>query len=163
VNKTTEGTKLVENAGNTMDEVVSSVQRVADIISEISAASTEQTTGIDQVNQAVTSMDETTQQNAALVEEAAAAAESLVDQANQLADAISQFKLEGRVGGGFGHSSQSGGFKASTHTHAAPPSVSSSFGGGSSGRPVAAPKPHATPAPKISAKTGTDDSDWEEF
>jgi methyl-accepting chemotaxis protein len=96
VNKTTEGTKLVENAGNTMEEVVSSVQRVADIISEISAASTEQTTGIDQVNQAVTSMDETTQQNAALVEEAAAAAESLVDQANQLADAISQFKLEGR-------------------------------------------------------------------
>jgi len=109
-------------------------------------------------------MDETTQQNAALVEEAAAAAESLVDQANQLADAVSQFKLEGRVGGGFGHSSQSSGFKASSsHTHAAPPQVSSSFGGGSSGRPVAAPKPHASPAPRVSAKTGTDDSDWEEF
>jgi methyl-accepting chemotaxis protein len=100
VNKTTEGTKLVENAGNTMEEVVSSVQRVADIISEISAASTEQTTGIDQVNQAVTSMDETTQQNAALVEEAAAAAESLVDQANQLTAAISQFKLDGYAAGG---------------------------------------------------------------
>lgn len=93
VAKTSEGTKLVENAGITMDEVVSSVQRVADIINEISAASIEQTAGIDQVNQAVTSMDDTTQQNAALVEQAAAAAESLVDQANQLADVISQFKL----------------------------------------------------------------------
>ncbi|HSH87212.1 MAG TPA: methyl-accepting chemotaxis protein, partial [Methylophilus sp.] len=113
VNKTTEGTRLVENAGNTMEDVVSSVQRVADIISEISAASAEQTTGIDQVNQAVTSMDETTQQNAALVEEAAAAAESLVDQANQLADAISQFKLEGKSFGG-GH--------AVTHKPAARPS-----------------------------------------
>ena len=93
VNKTTEGTKLVENAGATMQEVVTSVQRVADIISEISAASQEQTTGIDQVNQAVTSMDETTQQNAALVEEAAAAAESLVEQANQLSDVVSVFKI----------------------------------------------------------------------
>ncbi|WP_052179122.1 methyl-accepting chemotaxis protein [Methylophilus sp. Q8] len=118
VNKTTEGTKLVENAGNTMDEVVSSVQRVADIISEISAASTEQTTGIDQVNQAVTSMDETTQQNAALVEEAAAAAESLVDQANQLTAAISQFKLEGR--GASSHSRST-----AQHYHAPAKSVTS--------------------------------------
>jgi len=94
VTKTAEGTRQVENAGITMGEVVSAVQRVADIINEISAASTEQTVGIDQVNQAVTSMDDTTQQNAALVEQAAAAAESLVDQANQLADVISQFKLE---------------------------------------------------------------------
>jgi methyl-accepting chemotaxis protein len=93
VSKTTEGTKLVENAGLTMDEVVQSVQRVADIISEISAASQEQTTGINQVNQAVTSMDETTQQNAALVEEAAAAAESLVEQALQLSDVVSVFKI----------------------------------------------------------------------
>jgi len=94
VTKTAEGTRLVENAGITMDEVVSAVQRVADIINEISAASTEQTAGIDQVNQAVTSMDDTTQQNAALVEQAAAAAESLVDQANQLAEVVSQFKLD---------------------------------------------------------------------
>ncbi|BEV08139.1 methyl-accepting chemotaxis protein [Methylophilus sp. DW102] len=94
VNKTAEGTRQVEHAGTTMQEVVSSVQRVADIISEISAASIEQTTGIDQVNEAVTSMDETTQQNAALVEQAAAAAESLVDQANHLAQAISHFKVD---------------------------------------------------------------------
>jgi len=94
VNKTSEGTKLVENAGNTMQEVVASVQRVADIISEITAASSEQSTGINQVNNAITSMDEATQQNAALVEEAAAAAESLVDQANQLSDVVNIFKLD---------------------------------------------------------------------
>lgn len=97
VSKTAEGTKLVENAGTTMQEVVQSVQRVADIISEISAASLEQTTGINQVNEAVTNMDETTQQNAALVEEAAAAAESLVEQAVQLSDVVSVFKLSDEV------------------------------------------------------------------
>jgi len=168
VNKTTEGTKLVENAGNTMEEVVSSVQRVADIISEISAASNEQTTGIDQVNQAVTSMDETTQQNAALVEEAAAAAESLVDQANQLAEVISQFKLEGRVGGGFTQAKQSTSFKGNAgNTHTA--SRGNMQTSRSAGRPVAPPagyvdKPQASPsASRVSAKTGTDDSDWEEF
>jgi len=162
VNKTTEGTKLVENAGNTMEEVVSSVQRVADIISEISAASTEQTTGIDQVNQAVTSMDETTQQNAALVEEAAAAAESLVDQANQLADAISQFKLEGKISSGVSHKAAS--FKP--HSVSAP--ASRPGGGHSSSRtgPSSAPIEKSRPAysaPPARAKTGTDDNDWEEF
>ncbi|MFA6041368.1 MAG: methyl-accepting chemotaxis protein, partial [Methylophilus sp.] len=94
VSKTAQGTAQVENAGRTMEEVVSSVQRVADVISEISAASQAQTAGINQVNQAVTSMDEATQQNAALVEQAAAAAESLVEQANELSDVVSQFKLE---------------------------------------------------------------------
>jgi len=94
VSKTTEGTVLVENAGKTMDEVVNSVKRVADIIGEITAASSEQSTGIDQVNHAITSMDEVTQQNAALVEEAAAAAESLLDQANELANVVSIFKLD---------------------------------------------------------------------
>jgi methyl-accepting chemotaxis protein len=96
VNKTTDGTLQVENAGKTMQEIVMSVQQVTDIISEIAAASLEQSTGIDQVNTAVTSMDEVTQQNAALVEQAASAAESLVDQANSLADAISVFKFEGQ-------------------------------------------------------------------
>lgn len=94
VNKTMEGTKLVEGAGKTMTEIVQSVQHVGDIISEISSASIEQTTGIDQVNIAITSMDETTQQNAALVEQAAAAAESLVEQANQLSELVLQYKLE---------------------------------------------------------------------
>jgi methyl-accepting chemotaxis protein len=95
VGKTAEGTQQVETAGNTMHEIVSSVQRVTDIMAEITAASVEQSAGIDQVNQAVTSMDEVTQQNAALVEEAAAAAESLVEQASSLIDTVSAFKLSG--------------------------------------------------------------------
>jgi len=94
VSKTYEGTKQVENAGKTMEEVVYSVQQVADIISEIATASAEQSTGIDQVNAAMTLMDEATQQNASLVEEATAAAESLLEQANALADAVSVFKLD---------------------------------------------------------------------
>jgi len=94
VSKTTVGTKLVQNAGDTMQEVVASVQRVADIISEITAASSEQSAGINQVNNAITTMDEATQQNAALVEEAAAAAESLVEQANQLSTVVSVFKID---------------------------------------------------------------------
>ena len=95
VNKTAEGTAQVEQAGKTMQEIVTSVQRVTDIMGEITAASVEQSSGIDQVNQAVTSMDEVTQQNAALVEQAAAAAESLVEQAESLIDVVSAFKLSG--------------------------------------------------------------------
>jgi methyl-accepting chemotaxis protein len=94
VNKTAEGTRQVEMAGNTMQEIVVSVQRVTDIISEISAASQEQSTGINQVNDAVTSMDDVTQQNTALVEEAAAAAESLMEQAEELMNTMSVFDLE---------------------------------------------------------------------
>jgi methyl-accepting chemotaxis protein len=94
VNKTTEGTRQVETAGNTMQEIVSSVQRVTDIISEISAASEEQSAGINQVNDAVTSMDDMTQQNTALVEEAAAAAESLMEQAEELMNTMSVFNLD---------------------------------------------------------------------
>lgn len=85
----------MENAGATMQEIVTSVQRVTDIMGEITAASIEQSAGIDQVNNAITSMDEVTQQNAALVEQAAAAAESLVDQAMGLMDTVSAFKLSG--------------------------------------------------------------------
>jgi methyl-accepting chemotaxis protein len=94
VNKTSEGTRQVESAGNTMQEIVTSVQRVTDIISEISAASQEQSSGINQVNDAVTSMDDMTQQNTALVEEAAAAAESLMEQAEELLNTMSVFNLD---------------------------------------------------------------------
>jgi len=96
--KVTDGYKLVEQAGNTMDEVVNAVKRVTDIMGEISAASTEQSQGIEQVNRAITQMDETTQQNAALVEQAAAAAESLQDQAASLSQAVAVFRIQG--GGG---------------------------------------------------------------
>jgi methyl-accepting chemotaxis protein len=77
-----------------MQEIVASVKRVTDIMGEISAASEEQSTGIDQVNRAVVQMDEVTQQNAALVEQAAAAAGSLEEQAKQLVSVVSAFKLE---------------------------------------------------------------------
>ncbi len=93
VDKVGVGSKLVEQAGVTMSEVVTSIKRVHDIMGEITAASQEQSDGIEQVNQAVTQMDVVTQQNAALVEEAAAAAESLQDQAANLASLVSVFKL----------------------------------------------------------------------
>ena len=93
VGKVSIGSGQVERAGTTMQEIVASVKRVTDIMGEITAASEEQSTGIDQVNRAVTQMDEVTQQNAALVEEAAAAAGSLEEQARQLSQAVSVFKL----------------------------------------------------------------------
>lgn len=93
VDKVDLGSRLVDDAGKTMDEIVTSVQHVADIMSEISAASQEQSSGIEQVNLAITQMDEMTQQNAALVEQAAAAAESMEEQAYALATAVSVFKL----------------------------------------------------------------------
>ena len=93
VEKVNQGSRLVDQAGSTMDEIVDSVKRVTDIISEISAASSEQTGGIDQINVAITEMDQVTQQNAALVEEAAAAAEAMQDQAARLAQLVSIFQL----------------------------------------------------------------------
>jgi len=93
VDKVSDGARLVESAGSTMNEIVEAVKRVTDIMGEISAASTEQSQGIEQVNSAIAQMDEATQQNAALVEEAAAAAESLQDQAAGLTQAVAVFRL----------------------------------------------------------------------
>ncbi|WP_394778818.1 methyl-accepting chemotaxis protein, partial [Undibacterium sp.] len=95
VEKVETGSKLVQHAVKTMDEVVASVQRVTDVLIEISSASNEQSTGIEQINLAITQMDEVTQQNAALVEEAAAASQSLQDQASNLVEVVSIFKLDG--------------------------------------------------------------------
>ncbi len=94
VAKVESGSKLVTEAGDTMQQVVSSVRRVTDIVGEISAASGEQSDGIGQVNQAIGLMDQTTQQNAALVEQAAAASQSLREQACQLAQAVAVFRLQ---------------------------------------------------------------------
>ena len=150
VNKTAEGTQQVEAAGATMQEIVSSVQRVTDIMGEIAAASSEQSAGIDQVNNAITSMDETTQQNAALVEEAAAAAESLVEQANQLSDVVSQFKV--------GNTSTPVQRRTSSSPMRSKPATLKSA-------PKPAPKPQVSaPMPSTAgARTGTNDSEWEEF
>ncbi len=96
VGKVDAGARLVDQAGATMDEIVASVRRVTDIMGEISSASLEQTEGIEQINMAVSQMDQVTQQNASLVEEAAAGAESLQDQAGKLAELVSVFKLDAR-------------------------------------------------------------------
>ena len=88
------GSRLVQDAGVTMDKVVDSVRRVTAIVAEISNASQEQSTGITEIGSAVSQMDQSTQQNAALVEEATAAAQSLQQQASQLADAVAEFKLD---------------------------------------------------------------------
>jgi methyl-accepting chemotaxis protein-1 (serine sensor receptor) len=95
VEKVDTGSKLVDEAGSTMHEIVTSIKHVADIMSEITAASQEQSAGIEQVNQAITHMDEVTQQNAALVEQAAAAAKSMQDQASNLSMVVSVFKTDG--------------------------------------------------------------------
>ncbi len=97
VDKVSEGSALVNQAGSTMGDIVNSVQRVTDIMAEISAASQEQSSGIEQVNQTVTQMDETTQQNAALVEEATAAARSMEEQASQLMEAVAVFRVAGQA------------------------------------------------------------------
>ncbi len=141
VSKTAEGTAQVENAGNTMQEIVTSVSRVTDIIAEIAAASQEQSTGITQVNEAIMEMDDVTQQNTALVEEAAAAAESLMDQADELMNVVSVFQLEGE----------------GTQRRRAPNSPMRSVTRHKAARPGPA-KPMA-----IKKAVVTDDGDWEEF
>jgi methyl-accepting chemotaxis protein len=151
VSKTAEGTTLVDEAGKTMQEIVSSVQRVTDIMGEITAASVEQSTGIDQVNTAITSMDEVTQQNAALVEEAAAAAESLVEQAGSLIDTVNSFKL---AGGQSNSASNTRGKSSQMRVISRPVSKIKAVV-----KTVA--KPVTT---KIITKSGTNDSaGWEEF
>jgi methyl-accepting chemotaxis protein len=92
VGRVDEGARLVDQAGVTMNEVVRSVKNVTDIISEITAASAEQTSGIEQINEAVILMDQVTQQNAALVEEAAAASQAMRDQVQGLSAVVASFK-----------------------------------------------------------------------
>ena len=144
VSKVDIGAKLVDQAGATMDEVVSSVKRVTDIIGEISSASTEQTHGIEQVNQAIAQMDHVTQQNAALVEEAAAAAGSLQEQANGLAQVVSVFRLNEQPG---------------LLRRPAPAAVRQAAA------PAArvAPRSAAVPQKKLPAATALANDDWEEF
>ena len=137
VERVDSGTQQVQAAGSTMAEIVASVQRVTDIIGEISAAAREQSEGIGVVNGSVVQLDQMTQQNAALVEESAAAAESLREQSRRMAEAIAVFKL--------------GGSTAPSHAYGAKaPSAQAP-----AARPVAQPAPRTTPktAPKTAAKT----------
>ncbi|WP_318013438.1 methyl-accepting chemotaxis protein [Paucibacter sp. Y2R2-4] len=177
------GSKLVEAAGASMNDIVSSVQRVTDIIGEITAASSEQSEGIGQVNGAVVQLDQMTQQNAALVEESAAAAESLKDQAQRLTEVVSVFKLSSHEGqtqykapakssssakGGNKPSSGLGGssFKSSAKPAASSAAKSPSGGAASSSASApaasAAPSPRPAPAPAPSASSD-DHGDWQSF
>jgi methyl-accepting chemotaxis protein len=148
VSKVDAGAKQVDQAGLTMREIVASIQRVTDIMADIQAASSEQTTGIEQINEAIVQMDQVTQQNAALVEQSAAASESMQDQARRLSQAVSVFKLEQR------------------HVAPAAPAVSASrprpVFAKPSARPVKAPL-HVTDAGKNKVAASTATSDWEEF
>jgi methyl-accepting chemotaxis protein len=157
VSKVDAGSKLVDEAGVTMSQIVTSVKQVADLMSEIAAASHEQSQGIGQINQSITSMDDATQQNAALVEEAAAAAKSLQDQAANLAQIVSVFKLDETLAA----PKQAAPARKPAPRTAAPGAQ----------RRMAAPKqesPAREPAParklesKPAAKTASQD-EWEEF
>ena len=97
VSKVEDGTKLVDQAGMTMSEVVDSIRKVSDIVAEIASASGEQSTGIEQVNNAIADMDSSTQHNAALVEESAAAATALRDQADKLAEVVALFHIDSKA------------------------------------------------------------------
>ena len=148
VEKVGSGTKLVEQAGSTMHEVVSSIKQVTDIVGEISAATQEQNDGIAQVHRAVTQMDETTQQNSALVEQTAAAAQTMREQADTLERAVSAFKIN-----------------ASHAAYVAPPRVAARSTAVAVLPKPARAKPAAKPAPQqpkaSQAKPSKDE--WEEF
>jgi methyl-accepting chemotaxis protein len=154
VDKVEVGAKLVDQAGSTMQEIVDSVKRVTDIMSEITAASVEQTDGIEQINQAITQMDEVTQQNAALVEEAAAAAQSLQDQAANLSQVVSVFNL------GSGHDIAR--LSATSAPRHGPQTVASNSRKTVATR-VGKPARLAATAPRQAVAAATTGGDWEEF
>ncbi len=172
VDKVESGSRLVADAGSTMTEIVASVQRVSDIIGEISAAAAEQSGGIGQVNQAVNQLDQATQQNAALVEQSAAAAESLQDQSRQLAGVVSGFRIESS--GGF-DAPRAAAAPARTHTPAtaAGKAISAARSTSAPARaPASSPKPAApavaapTPAAPRQAALApapASEDDWETF
>ncbi|WP_254458075.1 methyl-accepting chemotaxis protein [Xanthomonas sacchari] len=145
-----QGSALVDQAGKTMQEIVTSVQRVTDIMGEIASASQEQSAGIEQVNQTVMQMDETTQQNAALVEEATAAARSMEDQAGQLSQAVALFRIDQQA------------VAAAHHAAAPPPALATA----TPKRPPAkspAPKANARRPVAIAAAASGGGADWQEF
>jgi len=163
VEKVGAGTKLVNQAGLTMDEVVASVRRVTDIMSEIANASQEQSAGIEQVNRSIIEMDGMTQQNAALVEEAAAAAQSLQDQAGELARVVSIFKLtEGqeRSVASYAPAAKPAVVKPAVAPVRAAP-VKKIAAAGPAHAPGAAPAP-AKPKKVVATATASSD-EWEEF
>jgi methyl-accepting chemotaxis protein len=162
VERVDQGTVLVDQAGVTMAEVVSSIRRVTDLMGEISAASTEQSQGVAQVGEAVTQMDQVTQQNAALVEEMAAAASSLKSQAQELVSTVAVFKL---TQGQASFSAPAAPRAAAPASHSAPRQIAPAPKPGPKFKAASKPAALSAPAPKdshdSSAKAGGDD--WESF
>jgi len=150
VDKVEAGNRLVSTAGTTMHEVVASVQKLTAIVGEITTASREQEMGIEQINEAITSMDTVTQQNAALVEEAAAATSALQDQAGKLAQAVSVFKLDEMA---------SSGMAAPLRKVARPVAAVKPAGKAPVRQLASTPKP--APATKVSSHVK--ETEWEEF
>ncbi|WP_446719324.1 methyl-accepting chemotaxis protein [Herbaspirillum sp. WKF16] len=149
------GSKLVEQAGVTMSEVVTSVQRVTDVVAEISSASQEQSTGIEQVNHAISQMDQTTQQNAALVEQAAAAAQALQEQAIRLTEVVGVFKLD---------TAQAAAPRRAPPAAAAQPPAKAPSPPPAAARLAVAALPARKAAPAAPVKPAHDDAgDWEQF
>jgi methyl-accepting chemotaxis protein len=174
VDKVEVGSKLVQDAGSTMDEIVASVQRVTDIIGEISAAAMEQSQGIGQVNEAVTRLDQMTQQNAALVEESAAAAESLKDQAQRMTTVVAGFRVDALGGSdarAFAPAPVAATPKAAKPALAASaPSTKPAAKPAVKSEPALAAKPASAPAPTApvaasapAPAAATADDDWESF
>lgn len=174
VEKVESGTKLVSDAGITMSDIVQSVRKVADVIGEITSASAEQSAGIAHVNQAIGNLDQMTQQNAALVEESAAAAESLRDQAQQMAQAVAVFKVSGAIEGSAPRVIKDITPRAAplTYKRSLPPSAKPkvALAPSQTKAPSAFKKPLAVAAPvKLAAAkpkpaaSQTTDSDWETF
>jgi methyl-accepting chemotaxis protein len=157
VERATAGSKLADHAGETMGEIVAAVKRVTDIMAEISAASIEQGAGIGQVNQAVSQMDQVTQQNAALVEEVAAAAGSLQDLAETLVNSTRAFTLKDRPRG-FGAAPAAASSRPSPARATAPRDRRAAV----APRPAAAPKAKARVAVAAAAGAGSDE-DWQTF
>lgn len=158
VRKVEDGSKLVEQSGQTLGEIVAAVKKVSDIVAEIAAASQEQSAGIEQVNKAVMQMDEVTQQNAALVEEAAAASKSMEEQAQSLREMMASFKVDERS------FSKASGFKATT----APVLQLQKRGPAQSRKEVKVRAPHAEAAERHNcssqqAAKSTGQGDWDEF
>jgi methyl-accepting chemotaxis protein len=159
VQKVALGSELVDKAGQTMAEIVTSIGRVTQIMTQISNASDEQSQGIAQVNDAITQMDQVTQQNAALVEQAAAAAESMQEQSAKLADVVSVFKLAGGLAPTPAPTVRKPAPARPALAKRAPPKVA---GAVASTAPAPAPAPVSTAAKRKAAATSDADG-WEEF
>jgi methyl-accepting chemotaxis protein len=150
-----EGVKLVGNAGGSLGEIVNSINRVADIVAEIAAASKEQASGVEEINKAVTQMDQMTQQNGALVEESAAASRTLQDEAQGMFEKMSAFQIDEASAADKPAAAKRSSIQVKKTAAPSAKANGTRAAGGRNGKPV--------PAGAFQAKGGASDSDWKEF